>query len=86
MMVRTQISINAELHTRVSARAAALGISLAEYFRRLVDRDLADLPNSVDRSIVFNLGTSRGADIATEKDRLIGQAIKAGKLKQSHGS
>lgn len=86
MMVRTQISIDAELHTRVRARAAALGISLAEYFRRLVDRDMAELPRSVDRSIVFNLGASRDSNVAKEKDRMIGEAIGAGKLKHSHGS
>ena len=86
MMVRTQISIDAELHTRVRARAAALGISLAEYFRRLVDRDLAERSRSVDRSIVFNLGASGGADIAKEKDRMTGEAIGAGKLKRFRGS
>lgn len=86
MMVRTQISIDAEMHTRVRARAAALGISLAEYFRRLVDRDMAEMPRNVDRSIVFNLGASRGANIAMEKDRMIEEAIRAGKLKHSHES
>lgn len=86
MMVRTQISLNSELHTRVRARATALGISLAEYFRRLVDRDLEELPRSVNRSIVFNLGASGGANIATEKDRMIGEATRAGKLRRPRAS
>ncbi len=83
MMVRTQISLDSELHTRVRARADALGISLAEYMRQLVDRDLAASPRSVDRSIVFDLGTSEGTDIASEKARMIGEAIGAGKRRRS---
>ena len=86
MMVRTQISLNSELHTQVRARAAALGVSLAEYMRRLVDRDLADSPRSIDRSIVFDLGTSGTSDIASEKDRMIAEATAAGKLRHSAAS
>ena len=83
MMVRTQISLNSELHTQVRARAAALGVSLAEYMRRLVDRDLAESPRSIDRSIVFDLGASGTSDIASQKDRMIGEATAAGKLRHS---
>ena len=86
MMVRTQISLNSELHTRVRARAAALGVSLAEYMRRLVDNDLAESPRSIDRSIVFDLGTSGTSDIASKKDRMIGEATAAGKLRHSAAS
>ena len=85
-MVRTQISLNSELHARIRARAAALGVSLAEYIRRLVDQDLAESPRSVDRSTVFDLGTSQGIDIASEKDRMIGVAIGAGKRRGSDAS
>lgn len=77
-MVRTQISLNSELHSRIRARAAAYGVSLAEYIRRLVDQDLAEPSRSVDRSIVFDLGTSEGTDIALAKDRMIGEAVGAG--------
>lgn len=86
MMVRTQISLNSELHTRVRVRATELGISLAEYVRRLVERDLADSPRSADRSVVFDLGTSQGADIASGKARMIGEATGAGKRRRSHAS
>ena len=81
MMVRTQVSRNSELHARVRVRATELGISLAEYMRRLVERDLANLSRSADRSVVFDLGTSEGADITSEKDRMIGEATLAGKLR-----
>ena len=78
MMVRTQISLNSELHTKVRVRAAALGISIAEYMRRLVDQDLAGtLSRSCDPSIVFDLGTSKGADVASQKDQMIGAATGA---------
>ena len=77
MMVRTQISLDSERHAQVRARAAALGISLAEYVRRLVDRDFAQRPRGADRSVVFDLGTSRGTDIASEKADMIGEATGA---------
>ena len=79
MMVRTQISLPSEIHAQARARAAALGVSLAEYMRRLVDRDLAESPRRVDRSVVFDLGASQGADIAFQKDRMIGEALGARK-------
>jgi len=80
MMVRTQISIDSALLARVRARASAHGISLAEYFRRLVDRDLDESSAKVRRSVVFDLGASGGADISTDKDRMIAEAIGAKKL------
>lgn len=83
MMVRTQISLDSELHIRVRARALALGVSLAEYIRRLVDQDLAEKPRSVDRSIIFDLGASETSDIATQKDQMIADATAAGKLRGS---
>ena len=83
MMVRTQISLDSERHAQVRARAAALGISLAEYMRRLVDQDLAERPRGADRSVVFDLGTSRGTDIASDKARMIGEATAAGKRRHA---
>ncbi len=74
MMVRTQISLDPKRHALARARAAALGISLAEYVRRLIDRDVAERPDEADRSVVFDLGTSRGADIASQKADMIGEA------------
>ena len=83
MMVRTQISLDSERLAQVRARAAALGISLAEYMRRLVDRDLAERPRGADRSVVFDLGSSRGTDIASDKARMIGEATAAGKRRHA---
>ena len=83
-MVRTEISLTSELHTQVRARASECGVSLAEYIRRLVARDLVELPRSADRSLVFDLGSSQGNDISSEKDRIIAEAIGAGKRRQSN--
>ena len=84
-MMRTQISLNSELHTKVRARATVLGISIAEYIRRLVNQDLANTPSrGCDRSIIFDLGTSKGADVASEKDQMIGAATSAGKRRHAN--
>ena len=79
MMVRTEISLDLERHALARARAASLGISLAEYVRRLIDRDVAERPDETDRSVVFDLGTSEGTDIATQRAQMIGKATGAGK-------
>lgn len=81
MMVRTQISIEAELRSRIRERTRVLGISMAEYFRQLVERDLSQPQRRVDRSAIFNLGASTGTDIASQKDRMAAQATEVGKLR-----
>lgn len=75
MMARSQISLDAEMQRRARERAARLGISLAEYVRRLVARDLGDPEQKADPSLVFDLGHSGGSDIARDKDALVGQAL-----------
>lgn len=77
MSVRTQITMDPELQRRAQARAAALGISFAEYIRRLVAGDLGE-PNRTkpDISVLFDLGASaEPTDIARDKDKMIGQAV-----------
>lgn len=86
MMVRTQITLDAEHHARAKVRAAELGVSFAEYMRRLVDRDLSESHCRTDPSLVFDLGTSGGADIASDKDRMLGEAMAAAKLPRRSGS
>ena len=81
MMTRTQIALDSESHRRARERAADLGISLAEYVRRLVERDLGAGEQQVDPSALFNLGNSGGSDIARYKDEYIGEAIEADVLK-----
>ena len=55
-----------------------MGISLAEYVRRLVDRDLGEVERpAADISVLFGLGDSGGSDIANHKDEYIGEAFEA---------
>jgi hypothetical protein len=54
-----------------------LGISLAEYFRRLVAKDIAQPRRASSPAGVFDLGDSGGSDIASEKDEYIGAALAA---------
>ena len=80
MMARSQISLDQEMQRRARERAGQLGISLAEYVRRLVARDLGEPVQAVDPSIVFNLGNSGGSDVARDKDTLLGRAVAAESL------
>lgn len=81
MMLRTQISLDSEMHAQVRRRAAALGVSLAAYMRQLVEQDLAETPRNIDRSIIFDLGTSETSDIAAHKDKMLAEATVPGKLR-----
>lgn len=77
MMVRTQIMLDTESHRRAKQRAAELGISLAEYVRRAIDRDLGEQRPTGDISEIFDLFDSGGSDVARYKDDYIGEAIEA---------
>ena len=78
MMARTQITLDSELHRRARERAAELGISLAEYIRRLVASDLEPSVPKVDVSAVFNLGdsSSKGLPPIEDWDAAVGEAIE----------
>ncbi len=54
-----------------------MGISLAEYIRRLIERDLAAPKAQADISAIFALGSSGGSDIASEGQSAIGEAVEA---------
>jgi len=75
MMSRTQLSLDSEQLQRAKRRAAELGVSLAEYVRRLVDADLAKPGRRADPSVVFDLGDSGGSDVARDKDRYVAEAL-----------
>lgn len=76
MMVRTQVSLDRELHRRARKRAEELGISLAELTRRALASELAPAADTrtLDISSIFELGDSGGSDIASEKDRYLTEA------------
>jgi hypothetical protein len=75
MMVRTQITLESELQRKARRRASEMGISLAEYVRRLVARDLTRPDQKVDVSSIFDLGSSGGSNIAAHKDAMIAEAF-----------
>jgi hypothetical protein len=84
-MARTQITLDAELQKRARKRAAQLGISLAEYIRRLLLRDLGARRGAISAASVFDLGDSGGSNVAKEKDAMIGAATRRARKAGSRG-
>ncbi|MBI4729798.1 MAG: hypothetical protein HY775_09915 [Acidobacteria bacterium] len=74
---RTQISLDSEILRRAKTRAAGLGVSLAEYVRRLLARDLEQARPAADPAVVFDLGDSGGSEVARYKDDYVGEAVDA---------
>jgi hypothetical protein len=74
MVVRTQVTLDADAHRRAKRRAADLGVSFAEYVRQVLDRDLGEEPRT-DITAIFDLGDSGGSDVARHKDEYIGEAL-----------
>ena len=75
MMARTQITLESEVQRRARQRASELGVSLAEYVRRLVARDLARPETAIAVDRIFDLGSSGGSNIARDKDSMIAEAF-----------
>jgi hypothetical protein len=76
MMSRTQITLDPDLRRRARQRAARLGVSFAEYVRRVVERDLGGTKPDVGRvEAVFDLGASGKADVARDKDEMVAAAF-----------
>jgi hypothetical protein len=76
-MVRMQIFLSPEDHRRARARAAELGISVAECVRRLVSRALGGKGGASDPQQLFDLGDSGGSDISWHKHRYVGEAVES---------
>jgi hypothetical protein len=76
MTARTQITMDPALQRRAQARATALGISFAEYVRRLVAEDIGAPKPKADISNLFDLiDEGPPTDIARDKDKMIGEAV-----------
>jgi hypothetical protein len=76
MNARTQITMDSELQRRAQAKASELGISFAEYVRRLVAEDLGEQRPKADISGIFDLVDEGPAtNIARDKDKMIGEAV-----------
>jgi hypothetical protein len=81
MMARTQITLEPEIQRRARQRASDMGISFAEYIRRLVMRDIGSTQKTVNPAVVFDLGASGGSDIASNKEEMLAEAFAAASRK-----
>jgi hypothetical protein len=73
--MRTQIALEPEQHARVKQKAASLGITMAEYIRRLVDDDLAGVEPQASPGAIIGIGRSGGSDIAREGKRAVAESV-----------
>jgi hypothetical protein len=63
------------MQRRAHVKAAELGISFAEYVRRLVAQDLGEPKPKADISMIFDLVKDGPVtDIARDKDKMLGEA------------
>ena len=82
-MIQTQLSLDPETLKRARRKAAEVGISFAEYVRRLLAKDLSEERTASDPTAVFNLGKSGGSDIAREKTTAVREAVDAHRRSRS---
>jgi hypothetical protein len=76
MLSRLQVCLDPDTRRKVAKKAAAAGISV----RRVIASDLDPAKKQFDVSEIFDLGRSNGTtSIATDKDRMIADAILAGR-------
>jgi hypothetical protein len=76
-MPRTHITLDAETQERARQRATEMGLSFAEYVRRLVARDVGAFEPVASAAALFDLGSSGDSDIARNKDSMIAEALGA---------
>jgi hypothetical protein len=76
-MSRTQITLDPEIQRLARRRASDLGVSFAEYVRRLITRDLERREGAADPSRLFDLGASGGSEVARNKDEMLAEAFGA---------
>jgi|SRR5215204_3436206 len=76
MNARTQITLDPDTQRRAQAKAAELGISFAEYVRRLLAQDLGEPKRTAHISMIFDL-VDQGppTNIARNKDKMLGEAV-----------
>lgn len=85
MVVRSQVTLEAEAHRRAKRRAADLGVSFAEYVRQVIDRDLGDQPKA-DISAIFGLFDSGISDVSSNVDKYLGEALRREHLRETRQS
>jgi hypothetical protein len=82
MSTRVQATVRSDLRRRAQARATELGISFAEYVRRLLDQDLGKVRREADISLVFDLVTGGPpTNVARDKDQMLAAASRGEHLR-----
>jgi len=82
MVVRSQITLDADAHRRAKRRASDMGISFAEYVRRTLDRDLGHEPKG-DISEIVGLFDSGVSDVSSNVDKHLGNAARSEYLRET---
>jgi hypothetical protein len=81
MMSRMQISLDTKLRSRIRRRAESLGVPIAEYVRKALEKDLGAEKPRASVSELFDLGRSKEkTDISKDKHRMIAEAVAADKI------
>ena len=76
MNARTQIKLDPETQRRAQEKAAELGISFAEYVRRVLAQDLGPATRSATVSLIFDLvDEGPSTRVALDKDKMIADAV-----------
>jgi hypothetical protein len=81
--MRTQITLESEMQRQARRRASEMGVSLAEYVRRLVAQDLARPRQKGEVSSIFGLGSSGGSEIAVNKHAMVAEVFSRASRKVS---
>lgn len=72
---RTQITLDQTLDRQAKRRARHLGISFAEYVRRLIARDVQGPARRAAIDDLFGIGDSGGGDVARLEDEYVADAF-----------
>ena len=72
--MRTIITLPDHMHARAKQRAAELGISFAEFARRLFEKELAEAPTQGDIDSIRGIVQGAPFDMARDGRRIISEA------------
>ena len=75
--MRTIITLPDHMHAQAKQRAAELGISLAEFARRLFERELSAPASQGDIDLICGMVTGPPFDMARDGKRIIGEAAES---------
>jgi hypothetical protein len=78
MTSRMQISLDLSLRLRAFRKASKQGVSMAEFVRRAIERDLEAPSSKPDVSVIFGIGRSKEpTNIALNKNTMIAESLES---------